>query len=70
MKFAIIDDEKKATDLIETYITEFVTENHFEIQTRVFHNPAEFLESYTKDYDLVFLDVKWNRDCKRTKAHG
>ena len=34
MKFAIIDDEKKATDLIETYITEFVTENHFEIQTR------------------------------------
>ena len=58
MKFAIIDDEKKATDLIETYITEFVTENHFEIQTRVFHNPVEFLESYTKDYDLVFLDVE------------
>ena len=54
MKFAIIDDEKKATDLIETYITEFVSENQFEIQTRVFHNPAEFLESYTKDYDLVF----------------
>lgn len=54
MKFAIIDDEKKATDLIETYITEFVTENHFEIQIRVFHNPVEFLESYTKDYDLVF----------------
>jgi len=58
MKFAIIDDEKKATDLIETYITEFVTENHFEIQTRVFNNPVEFLESYTKDYDLVFLDVE------------
>ena len=49
MKFAIIDDEKKATDLIETYITEFVTENHFEIQNRVFNNPVEFLESYTKD---------------------
>lgn len=58
MKFAIIDDEKKATALIETYITEFVTENHFEIQTRVFNNPVEFLESYTKDYDLVFLDVE------------
>ena len=24
----------------------------------MFHNPAEFLESYTKDYDLVFLDVE------------
>lgn len=58
MKFAIVDDEKKATDLIETYIVRFVTENHFEIQTSVFHNPEDFLEAYTKDYDLVFLDVE------------
>ena len=58
MKFAIVDDEKKATDLIETYIARFMTENHFEIQTSVFHNPENFLEAYTKDYDLVFLDVE------------
>ena len=58
MKFAIVDDEKKATAQIETYIAQFVEENHFKIQTSVFHNPEEFLEAYTKDYDLVFLDVE------------
>ena len=58
MKIAIVDDEKKATDLIKKYIDQFTLEYHFEIQVSVFHNPQDFLENYTKDYDLVFLDVE------------
>lgn len=58
MKIAIVDDEKRATDLIEKYIDQFNVEYHFEIQTHVFHNPQNFLEKYTKDYDLIFLDVE------------
>ena len=58
MKIAIVDDEKKATGLIKKYIDQFTVEYHFEIQVSVFHNPQDFLEKYTKDYDLVFLDVE------------
>ena len=43
MKIAIVDDEKKATDLIKKYIDQFTLEYHFEIQVSVFHNPQDFL---------------------------
>ena len=58
MKFAIVDDEKKAADIIEKYVNMYAVENHYEIQTETFHNPHEFLEQYRGEYDLVFLDVE------------
>lgn len=58
MKIAIVDDEKKATDILDTYIQRFEQEFHVEIFSSIFHNPNDFLNSYSSDYDLVFLDVE------------
>lgn len=58
MKLAVVDDEKKATDLIESYVKRFENENEIEILMNIFHNPNDFLEQYTSDYDLVMMDVE------------
>ena len=58
MKFAIVDDEKKATDLLEKYVKEYAEKTSVEFQSVVFHNPSDFLETYSGDYDLVFMDVE------------
>ncbi|WP_099468907.1 LytR/AlgR family response regulator transcription factor [Konateibacter massiliensis] len=58
MKLAIVDDEVKTTDLFESYVRQFERENGNEIEVSVFHNPNDFLNDYSKDYDLVFLDIE------------
>lgn len=58
MKLAIVDDEKKTTDLLEGYIRDFEKEINSEIQVSVFLNPNDFLNNYTKDYDLILLDIE------------
>lgn len=58
MKFAIIDDMKKETDLLGSYLDRFEKEKELAIARSVFHSPVEFLESYSYDYDLIFLDIE------------
>lgn len=58
MKLAVVDDEKRATDLLKKYIARFERENAVAIQTVAFHNPNDFLNSYSRDYDLVLLDIE------------
>jgi len=58
MKMAVVDDEKKATDLLDGYIKRFEIENNISIQVSVFHNPNDFLNNYSRDYDLVLMDIE------------
>ncbi|MFT4143828.1 MAG: LytTR family DNA-binding domain-containing protein [Mobilitalea sp.] len=58
MKLAIVDDDIKATDLLESYITRFEQENNITIQVSVFHHPNDFLSTYSRDYDLVLMDIE------------
>lgn len=58
MKLAIVDDEKKTTDLLESYIKQFVIENNSKIEVNTFHNPIDFLSQYNKDYNLIFMDIE------------
>ena len=58
MKIAIVDDERRATDLIESYIKQFGEENHRIMEIKVFHNPNTFLEQYRSDYDLILMDIE------------
>lgn len=58
MKIGIVDDEKRATDLLVDYITIFEKENDIKIVTQIYHNPLEFLEEYKSDFDLILMDVE------------
>lgn len=58
MKVAIVDDAQKETELLTQYVTRFSAENHIEISRVVFHNPLDFVEKYSGDYDLILLDVE------------
>jgi DNA-binding LytR/AlgR family response regulator len=58
MKLAVVDDEKKTTDLLDGYIKRFEKENNLTINVSVFHNPNDFLTNYSRDYDLVLMDIE------------
>lgn len=58
MKLAVVDDESRATDLLDGYIKKFQEENKINIKVSVFHNPNDFLNNYSGDYDLVLMDIE------------
>lgn len=58
MKVAVVDDEKKISDLLTGYIKQFGEENNLTLNVAAFHNPNDFLTNYTKDYDLILMDVE------------
>lgn len=58
MKIAVIDDETKATNLIESYIKKFGEEHHQAMEIKVFHNPNDFLDQYRSDFDLILMDIE------------
>lgn len=58
MKLAVVDDVKNATDLLDSYIKRFEKENNINIYVSIFHNPNDFLNNYSRDYDLVLMDIE------------
>lgn len=58
MKVAVVDDEKKISDLLTGYMNQFSEENNLSLNVSVFHNPNDFLTEYTKDYDLILMDIE------------
>lgn len=58
MKIAIVDDERKASALLEGYIDRFKEENSIVIHTAVYNNPNDFLTQYKGDVDLILMDIE------------
>jgi DNA-binding LytR/AlgR family response regulator len=58
MKLAVIDDEKRITDLLNGYVKRFEEEFRITINVSVFNNPNDFLSAYSPDYDLVLMDIE------------
>ncbi len=55
-KVAIVEDEEKILNVLLEYFNKFSNgENLFSIHT--FKNGLEFLNKYTRDFDLVFMDI-------------
>ena len=59
-RLAILEDEKQDSDLLQTHIHHFFTENcpNDSFQVTVFDNAGVFIEQYRPDYDLIFLDIQ------------
>ena len=58
MKLAIVDDDNRSTELLNSYFKRFQKENNMTINISVFHNPNDFLTNYSKDYDMVLMDIE------------
>ena len=59
-RLAIVEDEKQDSDLLQSHIHHFFTENcpDDSFQATVFDNAGVFIEQYRPDYDLIFLDIQ------------
>ena len=59
-RLAIVEDEKQDSDLLQSHIHHFFTENcpDDSFQVTVFDNAGVFIEQYRPDYDLIFLDIQ------------
>ena len=54
-RLAIVEDEKQDSDLLQSHIHHFFTENcpDDSFQATVFDNAGVFIEQYRPDYDLI-----------------
>lgn len=57
-KVAVVEDDKKSSALLASFIDRYAKENGAIIQTETFENGVLFLEKYTPDFDVVFMDIE------------
>lgn len=58
MKIAIVDDDKTFIETMKNYISMRQAEVGTNNIVNTFTNALDFLEAYTPDYDVVFLDIE------------
>ena len=58
MKFALIDDDIRITEELNTFIQEFASEQSFAAETECFKDGESFLEKFLLNtYDIIFIDI-------------
>lgn len=57
-KIAIVDDSPDDLNLILQYLKQYQEENHLALSVDTFHSGIDFIESYSNNYDAVFLDIE------------
>ena len=60
IQIAICDDDMTTTSQIEEYIRQIETEQHIQVQYRIFFDGKSFMQSVESGevYDLIYLDVE------------
>lgn len=57
MKIAIIEDVEQYAALLKSYLMRFGEEHNHTFKINLFSNAIAFLEPYSADYDLIFMDI-------------
>lgn len=55
---AIVEDERGAMEVIESYLLRYSKEKQEEFHSVWFDNPINFLTNYNMNYELVLLDIE------------
>ena len=55
---AIVEDEKKAAELLVSYFGKYGKEYGVDFRTVCFDNPVDFLTKYSAGYDMVMMDIE------------
>ena len=55
---AIVEDDQKAAGTLQNHLERYGGENEIQFRIKTFEHPLRFLEPYTADYDLVYMDIQ------------
>lgn len=58
MKVAIVEDKREYARQLNDYLKQFCAERNIFSQVYTFSNAVAFLENYSADYDIVFIDIR------------
>lgn len=57
IKIAVIEDQKKWSDLIKNYLERFQKENNLSFEISYFEDGLDFISQYKGEFNLIFMDV-------------
>ncbi len=57
MRVAIVDDEEKAIEVFEGFISQYAEKNNLSFHVDKYKDGSAFLDSYNGGYDIVFMDI-------------
>ena len=69
INIAVVEDEIKHAEKLKEYLTRYASEHKEMFEIKIFDNAVVFLEKYTADYDIIFMDVKMPYMNGITAAH-
>lgn len=58
IRIAIVEDQAEDFHILESYIQQYCEENKLLAEIKHFANGLNFLDEYTPDFDVVFMDVE------------
>ena len=58
LKIGLVDDDISYLEQMKAYLKQFCEEENIACQIEEFHNGLNFVEDYTGDLDVVFLDIE------------
>lgn len=58
MKIAVVEDNRDCASRLERSLKRFQEEYHEPIEIAFFSNGMNFIEDYTADFDVVFMDIE------------
>ena len=58
IRVAIVEDDQKAAETLQNHLEWYGRENEIQFRIKTFEHPLRFLEPYTADYDLVYMDIQ------------
>lgn len=58
VRIAIVEDDLKAQETLQSHLLKFGKENHIVFLIDVFSSPLPLLENYEAKYDIVFMDIQ------------
>ena len=61
MRLAIVEDDDKVRQQLQTYVLQYFQGRENDVDIRLFADGDEILEDYAADYDLIFLDIQMKR---------
>ena len=58
LKIAIVDDDASYSLIIKGYLESYLNQSDYLGKIYLFNNALMFLNSFSSDYDIIFLDIK------------
>ena len=58
MRLAIVEDDDKVRQQLQSYVMQYFQGRESDVSIRLFSDGDEILEDYAADYDLIFLDIQ------------